>query len=124
MLDPIYNFFGAILAFFYGLFVIQATLSFWTTESLELINTLTYGGTETAQYPLAIYRPWFRRLFTYVVPLGCISYFPSVAILGVEDPLGSSLAFQVSSPFAGFLFLALSLGFWRIGIRRYTSTGS
>jgi ABC-2 type transport system permease protein len=116
--------FFAALAFFYGLFVIQATLSFWTTESLELINTLTYGGTETAQYPLAIYRPWFRRLFTYVVPLGCISYFPSVAILGVEDPLGSSLAFQVSSPFAGFLFLALSLGFWRIGIRRYTSTGS
>jgi ABC-2 type transport system permease protein len=88
------------------------------------MNTLTYGGTETAQYPLAIYRPWFRRFFTYVVPLGCISYFPAVAIFGIEDPLGSSRAFQIAAPLAGFLFLALALGFWRFGIRRYTSTGS
>ena len=116
--------FLAALAFFYGLFVIQATLAFWTTESLELMNTLTYGGTETAQYPLAIYRPWFRRFFTYVVPLGCISYFPAVAILGIEDPLGSSLAFQIAAPLAGFAFLAVALGFWRLGIRHYTSTGS
>jgi ABC-2 type transport system permease protein len=114
----------AALAFFYGLFVIQATLAFWTTESLELMNTLTYGGTETAQYPLAIYRPWFRRFFTYIVPLGCISYFPSLAILGIPDPLGTSRSFQVAAPLAGFAFLAAALGFWRLGIRRYTSTGS
>ena len=116
--------FCSALAFFYALFIFQATLAFWTTESLELMNTLTYGGTETAQYPLAIYRPWFRRFFTYVVPLGCISYFPAVAIFGIEDPLGTARGFQVASPVAGFLFLGLALGFWRFGIRRYTSTGS
>lgn len=116
--------FLAALAFFYALFIVQATLAFWTTESLELINTLTYGGTETAQYPLAIYRPWFRRFFTYVVPLGCISYFPAVAIFGIDDPLGTSRLFQIVSPLAGFAFLGLALGFWRFGIRRYTSTGS
>jgi ABC-2 type transport system permease protein len=117
------TFLGA-LAFFYALFVIQATLAFWATESLELMNALTYGGRETAQYPLAIYRPWFRRIFTYVVPLGCVSYFPAVAILGIDDPLGSSRTFQVLAPLAGFAFLALALGFWRLGIRHYTSTGS
>jgi len=116
--------FLAALAFFYALFIIQATLAFWTTESLELLNTLTYGGTETAQYPLAIYRPWFRRFFTYVVPLGCISYFPAVAIFGIEDPLGSSRTFQVLAPLAGFLFLGAALALWRLGIRHYTSTGS
>ncbi len=112
------------VVFFYALFIFQATLSFWTTESLEIMNTLTYGGTETAQYPLSIYRPNFRRFFTFVVPLGCISYFPSLFVLGVEDPLGTSVPFQVSAPLAGVLFFALSLLFWRLGIRHYTSTGS
>ncbi|MEM7220366.1 MAG: ABC-2 family transporter protein [Pseudomonadota bacterium] len=114
---------GAFL-FFYGLIVIQATISFWTTESLEIMNALTYGGVETAQYPLAIYREGFRRFFTYAVPLGCVSYFPMVYVLGIDDPLGSSRLFQAASPLAGFLFFGLTLLFWRFGLRRYASTGS
>ena len=62
---------------FMGLVVIQATLAFWTTETLEIMNTVTYGGVETTQYPIAIYRPWFQRLFTFGVPLACVSYFPA-----------------------------------------------
>lgn len=112
------------VVFFYALFIFQAVISFWTTESLEMMNTLTYGGVETAQYPLAIYGVGFRRFFTFVVPLGCISYFPSLAIMGVDDPLGSSLAFQVCAPLAGYVFFALALLGWSIGTRHYTSTGS
>ncbi len=112
------------VVFFYALFIFQATLSFWATESLEIMNTLTYGGVETAQYPLAIYRRWFRRFFTFVVPLGCISYFPTILIFGIEDPLGTSVVFQALSPLAGYLFFAGALGFWWLGIRYYTSTGS
>ncbi|MXY55537.1 MAG: ABC transporter permease, partial [Gammaproteobacteria bacterium] len=32
------------VAFFFALMVLQATMCFWTTESLELMNILTYGG--------------------------------------------------------------------------------
>jgi len=109
---------------FGGIVVVQATISFWTIESLEVMNTLTYGGVETAQYPLPIYSGWLRRFFTYVVPLGCVVYFPVVAVLGVDDPLGTSRAFQYAAPLAGPLFLALALQFWRLGVRRYASTGS
>lgn len=112
------------VVFFYALFIFQASLSFWTVDSLEIMNTLTYGGTETAQYPLAIYEPGFRRFFTFVVPLGCISYFPSLAILGIEDPLGSTRALQALAPLAGYLFFGASLLAWQFGIRHYTSTGS
>jgi ABC-2 type transport system permease protein len=112
------------VVFFYALFIFQAVLSFWATESLEIMNTLTYGGVETAQYPLSIYRPGFRRFFTFVVPLGCISYFPTVAILGVDDPLGTGRITQWLAPLAGYLFFAAALGAWRVGIRHYTSTGS
>lgn len=112
------------MALFYGLMVIQATMAFWTIESLEIMNTLTYGGVETAQYPLAIYHRYFRRFFTVIVPLGCVSYFPIVALLGIDDPLGTSRLFQYAAPTAGFLFLGAALFFWRFGVRHYTSTGS
>ena len=104
--------------------ILQATLAFWTTEGLEIMNTLTYGGVETAQYPLSIYRTWFRRFFTFVVPLACVSYYPALAILERTDPLGSPSAFQWLAPLIGLLFLCLCLHVWRIGVRHYRSTGS
>jgi ABC-2 type transport system permease protein len=113
---------GACL--FSGLIVLQATLAFWTTETLEIVNTVTYGGVETAQFPLSIYRPWFRRFFTFVIPLATVSYFPALAILdrgaasGVPEPL------QWGAPLAGFLFLLVALQVWKIGVRHYCSTGS
>jgi ABC-2 type transport system permease protein len=109
---------------FFGLMVIQATVAFWTTETLELMNTMTYGGVESAQYPLAIYQPAFRRFFTLVVPLACVAYFPVVALLGIEDPLGTSRTVQRLAPLAGIGFLWLTLQGWKYGVRHYTSTGS
>jgi len=114
----------AAFVFFYGIVIFQAVLSFWTTESLEIMNTLTYGGVETAQYPIAVYQREFRRFFTWVVPLACVAYFPVVAVLGVDDPLGSTRTFQVLSPLAGFAFFCVSLLAWEVGVRHYTSTGS
>ena len=113
-----------VAGFFYGLLVLQAILAFWTTESLEIMNTVTYGGGETAQFPLTVYRPWFRRLFTYVIPLACVSYYPALAILDRADPLGSSVYFQWLAPLFGFAFFALCLQIWKVGVRHYRSTGS
>lgn len=115
--------FGGFCLFF-GIIVLQATLSFWTTETLEIINTLTYGGVEAAQYPMAIYQKYLRRFFTGIVPLTCVSYFPVVRVLGIEDPLGSPVWFQMLSPTAGIVFLLVCFRIWRIGVRHYTSTGS
>jgi len=112
------------VALFSGLVMLQATLSFWTVESLEITNTLTYGGVAAAQYPLEIYASWFRQFFIFIVPLGCIAYFPVVGVLHRPDPLGAPEWFLYASPLAGFAFLALSFLAWRYGVRRYTSTGT
>jgi ABC-2 type transport system permease protein len=109
---------------FGGLFVLQATISFWTIESLELMNTMTYGGVETAQFPLSIYRPWFRRFFTFVVPLACVNFFPAMAILGRAASSGIPNVACWLAPLAGLAFLLASLQVWKLGLRHYTSTGS
>ena len=109
---------------FLGLLVLQATSAFWTVDSLEVWNAFTYGGVTMSQYPLPIYRSWFRAAFTYAIPLACVNYFPAVAILGRAEPLGAPAIAGWIAPLAGPVFLALCLQVWRIGVRHYRSTGS
>lgn len=112
------------VALFAGLMVLQGALAFWTTESLEVMNLLTYGGIQAAQFPLSIYAGWFRNFLIFVVPIGCVAYFPVLAILGKPDPLGAPGWLLPLTPLAGYAFLALSFIAWRAGIAKYTSTGS
>jgi len=109
---------------FYGLFILQATLSFWSVESLEIMNALTYGGTEASQYPLSLYRRWLRGFFTFVVPLGFVSYLPVGALLDRETVPSLPPAVRWCTPLAGIAFLLVTLLVWRLGVRRYTSSGS
>ncbi|MGK9167658.1 ABC-2 family transporter protein [Inquilinus limosus] len=111
-------------AFFVALFVLQAAMAFWTIESLEAVNALTYGGVYAGQFPLGIYARWFRTFLTFVVPLACVAYYPVLAILGRSDPLGAPDWLLPMTPAAGFAFLALSFRAWRIGVSKYMSTGS
>jgi ABC-2 type transport system permease protein len=114
---------GACL--FSGLFVLGATICFWTIESIEMVNCVTYGGVEAAQFPLTIYRSWFRDLFIFVIPLATINYFPVHVILGrAETALNSARWVQRISPVFGFLFLVICLQIWVVGVRHYRSTGS
>jgi len=111
-------------ALFIGILVLQATLAFWTVESLEVANILTYGGVEAAQYPLDIYSRYFRDFLIFVVPIGCVSYFPVERLLGHADRMGAPNCMLYVSPVVGYMFLSISLVIWRFGVRHYTSTGS
>ena len=112
------------VALFFGLIVLQATLAFWTVESLEVVNVVTYGGVQAAQYPLGLYTGWFRNFLIFVVPIACVAYFPVLAILHKADPLGAPGWFLPLAPAVGFVFLAVSFAVWRLGVRKYTSTGT
>lgn len=106
-------------AIFYALVICQATLAFWTVESLEVLNILTYGGVEAAQYPLDVYPGWFRSLLIYVVPIGAVAYLPVTAALGRTNAANLPEFACALGPLAGFAALAASLLVWRAGERRY-----
>ena len=106
---------------FYGLFIIQAAISFWTIESLELMNIATFGGVQVGQYPMSIYNKTLRLIFTALIPIGCVAYYPMAALLQQEPyPLGLAALF----PAAGLLFLYLACKLWYLGVSHYRSTGS
>lgn len=109
---------------FTGLMVIQATMCFWSTQGLELMNSFTSGGVEAVQWPLPIYQKWFAAFFIVIVPLACVNYFPVLAVLEKADPLNSPVCFQWIAPLVGMVFFGLSFLIWKFGVRHYNSTGS
>jgi len=112
------------VAFFGGLFVAGATLSFWTVQSIEAVNIFTYGGVTMMSYPLPVYGEWMRRFFTFVVPAALMIYYPALFFLDKPDPLGLPPVMPFLAPLAGFAVLAAAFAFWRIGLQKYTSTGT
>jgi ABC-2 type transport system permease protein len=114
----------SMLLFFGGLFVIGAAISFWTVESIEVINILTYGGSFVISHPMHIYQRWLRGFFTFIVPAIFLNYYPSLYILGKGDPYGVPAWAPFAAPVVGVGMFLLAIGFWRFGIRNYQSTGT
>lgn len=106
---------------FTGIFILAATMCFWTIQSIEVANIFTDGGREMSQYPMDIYKKWVGRFFTFVIPFGCVNYFPLLFIL--DKAKGNELLFMLS-PLWGILFIIPCLWVWRFGVRHYRSTGS
>lgn len=101
------------------LFLIQASFAFFTTEGLEFMNVLTYGGREHGRYPFSIYGKSVLRFLTFVIPLALFQYYPLLYLLGRE----SSVLYMLA-PVSGLLFLLPSYAFFRFGLSRYKSSGS
>lgn len=104
---------------FSGLFIIYATLCFFTTEGLEFMNIFTDGTREFGKYPLSIYGEGILKFLTYVVPVALFQYYPFLYLIGRTDNILYMLA-----PVAGIAFIVPCLIFWKIGVRHYKSTGS
>ncbi|MCK4259614.1 MAG: ABC-2 family transporter protein [Halanaerobiales bacterium] len=106
---------------FTGIFILAATLCFWTIQGIEVANIFTDGGREMAQYPLNIYKKWVTRFFTFVIPFGCVNYLPLMYLLGRAN--GNELLYMIT-PLFGILFIIPCLLIWQFGVKHYKSTGS
>ncbi len=110
--------------FFGGLLITGATITFWTVESIEVINIFTYGGSFMISHPMHIFPNMMRRFFTYIVPAAFLNYYPALYILGLPDPFGLPAWVPFLAPLAGLMVFGAALAFWHFGIQHYQSTGT
>ena len=113
---------GAII--FVTVILLGATVCFWTIETTELTNILTYGGREMLGYPLSIYHQILQRFFLFIVPVAFGSYVPTCYILGRPLPFGLPGAFAFAGPLVTAVFACVAIFIWRFGVQHYQSTGS
>ena len=112
------------ICFFGGLFIIGSTITFWTVESIEVINIFTYGGSYMISHPMHIFPHSLRRFFTYIIPAAFLNYYPALYILDIPDPLGLPEWVAFLAPIAGVALLGTAMAFWHFGINQYQSTGT
>ena len=106
-----------------GLFLIEAIFCIYSIKSVEISNTLTYGGRSACQYPVDAFPLALRILFTVIAPFALVMHVPASQILG--KPIFGWPAFAAYiAPLAGpLLYAVLSALFYR-ALRHYRSTGS
>ncbi|WP_309117201.1 ABC-2 family transporter protein [Saccharothrix sp.] len=113
---------GAVI--FGSVWVVACAVCFWLVEGQELANSVTYGSNAFTSYPVTVYSGWLRRLMAFVVPGAFVAYYPGLALLGRDDPLGGPAFLGWISPLVA-LAAAVGAGLvWRFAVRHYRGTGS
>ena len=109
---------GGVITFA-SLFLLYASLYFFTVESLEFMNIFTDGAREYGKYPIGIYGKTVLRICTYIVPFALFQYYPFLYLIGkIRKPI-----FMILPLLSCCFFLPCFL-LWKFGVRRYQSTGS
>lgn len=106
-------------AVFFGLFLINASFAFFTTEGLDFMNIFTYGARQFGRYPFSVYGNGVLKFLTFVIPLALFQYYPLLYLLGREQN-----KLFMFLPVISLLFLVPCYGFFRFGLSRYKSIGS
>lgn len=104
---------------FIGLFMLGASVCFFSIEDTSLINVLTYGAKTHGKYPIDIYGRGIMRFCTYAIPYTLIQYYPLQFLLGRTG--NWRLAF---CPLGIVMFLLICYFTWRLGVSHYKSCGS
>lgn len=106
------------IVFLFAIILAIATVSFWTIQSYGLArifdNLMRIG-----RYPLDIFEGFWKIVFIYILPLVLIAQVPSKALLHTLSP-----SFVVLSLGATVVLLLLSLGFWKRGLKNYSSAST
>lgn len=112
------------MAIYLGIWVVTTSITFWLVDSREVSAAFTYGGRQSASYPLGIYSDWLRTLMRFVVPLAFTAYYPTLGLLGRDDPLGGASWLAWCGPLVAVAVGLVALVVWSTGIRAYRSVGA
>ena len=108
---------GAVI--FLSVFSVLAALAFHFEDRIgiapPIFNMITFG-----RYPQTIFPYALRFVLRWIVPFGFVAYYPAEALLGRVGGAGLALV----APVVALAFASFAAAAWRIGVRRYESTGS
>lgn len=102
-----------------SIMVISSCATFWIYNSYPVMD-LAWRLREYSPYPMTIFDGFFKILFTYIIPIGFVAFYPSQIFLQPE--MISPLVYF--SPLVGLGLFALAYRVWTEGVNSYTGTGS
>ena len=107
-----------------GMFILFSALSFYFVETGSIREIFYWNMRKFAGYPISIYSKLIQMIMIYVVPFAFVNYFPAQYLLRKEDMANYPEVYMYIAPFVGVVLYLAAYGFWRISVKRYTSTGN
>jgi ABC-2 type transport system permease protein len=107
-----------------ALFICLGSISFWTKRSASLVGFTLTLLERTTMYPLNIYPIVLQMIFTFLIPIGFISFYPASEFLGQASGFHIPLSMALWTPIMGIVCFMISQFIFTIGMKKYESAGS
>ncbi len=109
-----------------ALHITTSSFAFWTAKSGFFLELNLAMEDKFVSYPLSIYPSWIQGIFTFILPLGFVSFYPISGLLGMDAgqfPLPLDIVYL--SPVVGIICFMLAKGVFNYGLKyKYESVGS
>jgi ABC-2 type transport system permease protein len=99
--------------------IISSSTCFWIVNSFAVMSFF-FRLRDYARYPITIFNGFFRFLFTFIVPIGFVAYYPSQLVLRPGD----SGVLVYFTPLVGIAFFGIACLVWSRGVKSWSGTGS
>jgi ABC-2 type transport system permease protein len=100
--------------------VIAGSTGFWLLDSSLPILNFTLKIRDYAPFPTSIFDGSFRFIFTFLVPIGFVAFYPAQVFLRPD----SAPLLAYASPVVGLAFFLIAYYIWEKGVQTYAGTGS
>ncbi len=107
-----------------GIFIIFSALSFYFVETGSIREIFYWNMRKFAGYPISIYNKLIQTIMIYVVPFAFVNYFPAQYLLRKDDMALYNEVYMYLAPVVGAVIYVIAYVFWRVSVKRYTSTGN
>lgn len=102
-----------------SMMVLATSAGFWVKNSFSIME-LTFKVKDFSRYPTSIFSGLFHWLFSYIIPVGFISYYPLQALIRPVEAGNTYLL----TPLIGLGLFAFTFWVWERGVGSYSGTGS
>ena len=113
---------GAIVVFTMNLII--ACSAFWTGRSRGTSFIVSQFYSLVQQYPIDIFGTAFRVVVTGLIPVAFMNYYPALFLLDKINRTSSGWWLSYMSPLVALLLIRIVAIVWRLGLNRYSSSGS
>ncbi len=96
-----------------------AATAFWTRNPFNMMTMSVFQLGEFAKYPITIYSVAVQALIVVAIPFAFVSFFPTAFLFGVDAWSLPGLL----TPLVAVYAMVVAVAIFRIGLRRYESSG-
>ncbi len=104
------------ISMMYFISLLLVSITFFIGDSSSLFELVIGTGAEGVKLPQTIFPTIVQALFTFLIPVAFIAYYPTLILKNIENPLPLILFALLLAT----IFYFLQKIFWNLGLKRYS----